>query len=406
MSVEIHPCSSPEELALALEPIMHYFGGGFTEKDLDRWRRIIDISRMHAARENGATVGGAGAFSFDMSLPGGATVAAGGVTVVGVLPTHRRRGILNAMMRAQLDDIHRRGEPVAWLWASDEMIYRRFGYGMASLCCDIEVPKSMSAYERPFERRGATRLVGEEEALAPFSEIYERVRLDRPGMFSRTVDWWKLRRLEDSDRGRAGGAGVLNRVLLTIDGRPEAYALYRIHQSLHAGVSQGHVNVIEAVGASLEGTREIWRFLFDIDWVASVKAAQLPVDHPLLLLAANPRRLGMCVIDGVWVRLVDVPKALEARVIAPGDPLVIDVSDAFCPWNSGRYRIADGRVAKCDAGPDLSLPVSALGSIYLGGFRFTELARAGVIEERTNGAAARADLLFPRDRAPWCPEIF
>jgi len=405
MSIEVQPCSSPEELALALEPIMHYFGGGFTDKDLDRWCRIIDIPRMHAARENGATVGGAGAFTFEMTVPGG-TVPAGGVTVVGVLPTHRRRGILTAMMRAQLDDIHRRGEPVAWLWASDERIYRRFGYGLASLCGDIEVPKSANAFDVPFERKGTARFVAEEEALAPFSAIYERVRRGQPGMFSRTEDWWKLRRLADSDRGRAGGAGVLNRVLLTIDGRPEAYALYRVHQNLHAGVSRGFVNVIEAVGASLEGTREIWRYLLDIDWTASLKAGQLPVDHPLVLLAANPRRLTMRVIDALWVRIVDVPKALEARTIAPGDPVVIEVADTFCPWNAGRYRIADGRVMKTDAAPDLALPVNALGSIYLGGFRFAELARAGAIEERSEGAAARADALFPGDRAPWCPEIF
>jgi predicted acetyltransferase len=114
----------------------------------------------------------------------------------------------------------------------------------------------------------------------------------------------------------------------------------------------------------------------------------------------------MRLADALWVRLVDVPKALEARTIGPGEPVVIDVSDTFCPWNTGKYQIGGGGVKRTDAPADLGLEVNALGSIYLGGFSLTQLARAGLVRELKPGALARADLLFPRDRAPWCPEIF
>lgn len=405
MGIVISSCSSVEELSAALNPIMHYFGGGLTDQDTDRWSHTIEVTRMLTAREDGVVVGGAGAFTFEMTVPGG-TVPAAGVTVVGVVPTHRRRGILTAMMRAQLDDVHRRGEPIAYLWASEETIYPRFGYGLASLCGDIDVPRAANSFARSFESRGVARIVGEEEALAPFSDIYERVRTRHPGMFSRTPEWWKFRRLADTERGRAGGAGVLNRILLTVDGDPQGYALYRMHQSLEGGVSTGFLNVIEAVGSSLEATREIWRFLLDVDWIARVKANLLPVDHPLLFLVARPRALKLRLIDALWVRVVDIPAAFAARTIAPGEPVVIEVRDTFCPWNAGRYRIAEGGVERTPATPELALDVNALGSVYLGGFNFAQLSRAGVVEELKAGAAARADALLPRDLAPWCPEIF
>lgn len=404
MAIEVSPCSSVEDLSAALNPIMHYFGGGFTEQDSKRWSRTIELSRMQAAREDGAVIGGAGSFAFDIGVPGG-TVPAAGVTVVGVLPTHRRRGVLTAMMRAQLDDIHRRGESIAYLWASEETIYRRFGYGMASLCGEVEIPKEANAFERPFTSRGLVRMVGEEEALEPFSLIHERVRQETPGMFSRTADWWKVRTLADSERKRGGG-GVLNRVLLTVDGEPEGYALYRMHQNMESGSSTGFLNVIEAVGSTLDATREIWRFLLDVDWIARVKANLLPVDHPLLFLMARPRQMKLRLIDALWVRLVDVQKALAARTIAPGEPVVLDVKDTFCPWNEGRYRIASGGIERTQAAPDLAIEVNVLGSVYLGGFSFTQLMRAGLVAELKSGAAARSDTLFPRDRAPWCPEIF
>ncbi|TPW09355.1 MAG: acetyltransferase [bacterium] len=309
------------------------------------------------------------------------------------------------MMRAQLDDIHRRGEPVAYLWASEETIYRQFGYGLASLSGEIDLPRTSTAFTQSFEARGVVRIVPEEEALIHFSTIHEQTRRQHPGMFSRGTDWWKLRLLMDSERRRAGG-GVLNRALLTIDGEPRGYALYRINQSFESGATVGFLNVIEALGATPEATREIWRYLLDIDWVARVKASQLPVDHPLLLLLARPRTMKLRLIDGLWVRLVDVSRALAARTMAPGEPVVIEVADRFCPWNEGKYRIGEGSVERTDASPDLSLDVTALGSVYLGGFTFAQLAGAGMVVERQPTAVTRADRLFPRDRAPWCPEIF
>lgn len=402
--ITVTPCTSVDEMMAALGAINHYFGSRATSEDAERWSRIHEVGRMLAAKEDGAIVGGAGAFNFELTVPGG-MVRAAGVTVIGVLPTHRRRGILRAMMRAQLDDIHERGEPVAYLWCSEETIYGRYGYGVASLTGEIDLPRTGTAFAQPLESRMQVRILEEGDAYEPIALVYDRARPQYPGMFSRTEDWWKYRRLADPESRRRGG-GVMNRVVVTCDGKPEGYALYRLNQSMEGGVSTGSVVVIEAVGATPEATRAVWRFLLDIDWMARIKAGQLPVDHPLFLLLARPRLMRFQVTDALWVRLVDVPAALAARAIGAGEAVVLEVVDAFCPWNEGRYRVGDGGVERTSAAADLRLEVNSLGSVYLGGFSLAQLARAGRVEEVRQGAAARADRLFAWDRAPWCPEVF
>jgi predicted acetyltransferase len=370
--------------------------------DEERVARIpVPDGRMHVAEEGDAIVGGAGAFSFDLTVPGGAMRTAG-VTVVGVLPTHRRRGILRKLMRAQLDDVHERGEPIAVLWASEGSIYGRFGYGLASLCGDMEIQRVDAAFARPAVWDGTARLVDSDEALRLFRQVYDRVQAQTPGMFARSRDWWTSRVFEDSEWRRAGG-GELAFAALELEGEARAYAIYRLNFSYEDGVPTGKTVVIEALGVDPAATAAIWRYLFDIDWMVVVEAGLLPVDHPLFLLLLDPNRMKFRVGDGLWVRLVDVGPALAGRSYATGDEIVLGVSDTFCPWNEGCFTL-DG--SKTMADPDLRLSVGALGSVFLGGFTFADLARAGLVEEVTEGALDRADALFRSDRAPWCPEIF
>ena len=171
-------------------------------------------------------------------------------------------------------------------------------------------------------------------------------------------------------------------------------------------VSRSVVQVREAIGATPAATREIWRFILDIDWVETVKAGFMPPDHPLFLLLTEPRRMAYQAMEAIWCRLVDVGEALSARTYGSGEPVVLDVADEFCPWNEGRWEVSAGGAEKTKAKPDLRLDVDMLGSVYLGGFTFADLARAGRVEELRNGGIARADALFRADRHPWCPEIF
>lgn len=402
MAIAVVPCATVEETVAALAPINHYFGRIPILEDSGRITNVLPPDRMFSAREDDRVVGGAGSFPFELTVPGG-TVRAAGTTVVGVAPTHRRRGILRSLMRAQLDDVHVRQEPVACLWASEETIYGRFGYGMASWGVDLVAPKP-AAFHHSSPPASGLRILPEAEALSPIAEVYDQVRRTRPGMYHRTTEWWTTRLLADPEARRVGG--VLNRAVLFRDGTAEAYALYRLNQDFQGGVSVGNLHVIEALGTSPRATREIWRFLLDIDWVAEIRAFFLPVDHPLLLQLARPRAAHFRVKDVLWVRLVDVATALRARRRNPGASVVLEVADAFCPWNAGRYRVSAEGVETTAEPADLALEASALGAVYLGGFDFHQLAAAERVAELVPGAIERADLVFHTATAPWCPEIF
>ena len=403
MNLDVRTCA-PDEVAGAIGAIFHFFGHAPTEETIERFTRVLPPERMHGAFEDGRAVGGAGAFPFELTVPGG-RVRAAGVTVVGVLPTHRRRGILRQMMRTQLDDVRARGEPVAYLWASEASIYGRFGYGLASLTGNGEIPRAHAAFARPLDPTGRVRLVSVEEAVEALPALYEAVARETPGMFARTRVWWETRVVADPEWRRDGG-GEMARALLEVDGDPAAYALYRLHPKFERFVSVGRTEVIEAMGVTPQATAEIWRYLLDVDWMDRVSVARLPTDHPLLLLLAEPRRLQLTVVDALWVRLVDVEAALSGRAYRDAEPVVLQVEDEFCPWNAGRWRVATDGAARTDAEPDLAVGVDALGSVYLGGFTFSQLARAALLGELRPGGLARADALFATDRAPWCPEIF
>ena len=310
------------------------------------------------------------------------------------------------MMRAQLDATHERGEPIAALYASEETIYGRYGYGLASLRQKVSLTGDRAAlsYGTPL-RAGSVRLVDKDEARRTFPRLYDRVRRTTPGFFARSGDWWDLRRLADSAESR-GDAGPLNYALAEIDDRPVAYALYRIAQKEEDAGWKRRLHIIEALGADTLGTREIWRFLLEIDWIHEIRASLLPVDHPLFHLVARPDSLNLRTETGLWVRLVDVGAALSGRSYPEDGELVFEVRDAFCPWNEGRWRLAGGAAERTDADADLALDVTVLGSAFLGGIHFAQLAQGGAVEELRPGAIERADGLFRHGLHPWCPEIF
>jgi predicted acetyltransferase len=309
------------------------------------------------------------------------------------------------MMRAQLDDVHARGEPLALLWASEDTIYGRFGYGMASVAGSVRIPKEASAFARPIDRHGTLRIVEPGEALELFPRIWGKVRRLTPGMLGRTRNWWEFRILHETpeDRKRLGPKRY---VVLERDGRPEGYAIYRHKPKFEDGEFTSELEVVEAVALDGPPTAAIWRYLLDIDWSTTIVADLLPADHPLWWLLATPRRMKLRIGDGLWVRLVDVDAALSARTYATDGAVVLDVIDQFCPWNAGTWRVSNRGAKRTTSAAQLRLDVSTLGSTYLGGFTFSELVRGGRIEELRRGAAKRADALFAAGRAPWCPEIF
>ena len=405
MPVRVRTCTSADEFRSAVGAIAEYGAWTIDEETATSFLRVLPLERMHAAFDGDRPVGGAGAFPFDFSVPGG-SVPCAGVTVVGVYPTYRRRGVLTAMMRAQLEAAHERGDPIAALWASDERIYGRFGYGLASLSGTIDLPRGEAAFFRSFDSDVTVRYIESDEVRKAFDPIWRRVRSERPGMFARTKDWWESRVADDPEGWRPPGAGPKRFVVAEADGKVEGYAVYRHAPKYENGEEVGKIRANEVLATSVRATAALWLYLLDIEWVQGTVAFLLPVDHPLFFLLARPRRMRFRVGDGLWVRLVDVGAALSARSYAADGTVVFDVVDEFCPWNAGRWRLADGVAKRSQAPAHLRLDVSALGSVYLGGFSFEQLVAGGRAEELRRGAAARADAVFATPRAPWCPEIF
>jgi predicted acetyltransferase len=406
MAFRIRTVRDHDELSTALSAIGHYFGWYPTKEDAERFSRLLPLERMHAVFDDGRIVAGAGVFPFRLTVPGG-DMACAGVTVVGVLPSHRRRGLLRRMMDAQLGDVRERGEPIAALWASEETIYGRFGYGLASTSFNFDAERSAVAIRSDLPREASLRLVAHDEALKAFPRVYDRVAKRTPGMIVRSRDWWESRRLDDRPEQRRG-AGPLVRALAERDGRPVGYALYRLAQDGSTPETWTKtVRVNEAFGVDDGATRDVWRFLLEIDWVDRISGSHLPLDHPLPLLVDRINKLRLSVWDALWLRLVDVPAALAGRAYAsPGRATIEVVSDPHFPENVGSWTIEDGHVRPARRRPDVRVAVSGLGSTFLGGLSFAQLARAGLAEEVARGGIERADELFRTSAAPWCPEIF
>src|SRR5262245_60064173 len=227
MPVRIRTVRDLAEFRAAVGCIGHYFGWDPSEEESERFSRILPLDRVHAAFDDGAIVGAAGLYPFDLTAPGG-PVPCAGVTIAGVLPSHRRRGLLRRMMEAQLADVAERGTPIAALWASEETIYGRFGYGLASLCLNVRTEHRAGGLRRDLPpREGRIRRVEEKEALRAFPRIYERICGRSVGFLSRSPAWWEVKTLDDRAERRNGG-GPLQRVLLELDGRPAGYAVYRV----------------------------------------------------------------------------------------------------------------------------------------------------------------------------------
>ena len=370
-----------------------------TATDRMRHQRIDEPDRSLAWFDGERIVATTIALSRRVTVPGGAAVPCAAVTAVTVVPTHRRRGLLTAMMRRQLDDVHAGPEPLAALWASEAAIYGRFGYGPAT------------AHARLVARRPAARLLtppppGDPLAAGPAAdhleamrEIHARVVATWPGMLDRPGPWWEDR-LHDAERDR-GGAQPLQAVVCE-----DGYALYAVKPDWGDDGPAGEVRIREVVAATPQARAIVWSFLLDQDLTRTIEWQLAPADEPLALMLANPRAVRRSVSDALWVRLVDVEAALEARTYATDPDVVLEVADAFCPWNAGRYRLAGGTSERTVAPADLALDVDALGAAYLGGTTLRELALAGRVRELRDGTLARASAALRGDVAPWCPEIF
>lgn len=406
MDIRVRPIDH-DEIHAFLVAVEHAFGHHLIAEEEALYAAASERDRALVAVDGGSIVGTAAAFSMRLSVPGGDLPMAG-VTAVGVLPTHRRRGVLTSMMRRQLEDVRDRGESIAGLWASEGPIYGRFGYGTATFGGHSQIDSTRAGFLRDIPDPGRLRLVEPEEAADAIPAAYERFRGRRAGMPSCSREMWNVM-FADLESNRDGASAYFY-VLHETAGDVDGYLVYRVKSDWSASGPDGTVQVQELVADTLGPYAALWRYCFGVDLTTRVEAWRRPPDEPLLAMLVDPRRLRFQLHDGLYIRLVDVSAAMAGRRYGAEDRLVLEVVDPFCDWNEGRFELSGGpdgaSCERTDRPADLALRVDDLAAAFLGGIGYRALARAGRVDEETPGALTRADAMFAVDPPPWCPWVF
>jgi predicted acetyltransferase len=405
MSVQIRPISADEVAAFERAAGVS-FGFDPTPDASERFRTAFEIDRLRAAVDGEQIVATFGALTTRMVVPGNVLPVAA-TTVVTVLATHRRQGVLRSLMTEHLAEVHQKGEPLAALWSSESSIYGRFGYGPACDRAIVKLDKAHARMREPVDICGTMRLVEREEAQESFPAIYGKVASHRPGLFERNAEWWQHRTLADPEYLRRGGTAH-RRVLHVREGIPAGYALYRTRVDWERGTMD--VKVIELIGIDPPAEKALWHYLFGIDLATSIDCWNQRVDDPLRWWLEQPRRLERKVEDGLWLRPVDVAVALSGRKYSCAGSLALRIRDSLCPWNDGVWSLdvdqqGNAQCARTGVAPTLELTPETLGMVYLGGHRFATLARSGLISGSPE-AIRQADGMFTWDPMPSSPEYF
>ena len=378
---------------------------------------LFEFDRTLAAFDDRTPVGVTMCYSFQLSVPGLQMLPAAGVTFVAVMPTYRRQGVLSSLMRRQLADVRDRGEPLAILWASEAVIYGRYGYGRASWHLDFTLHRGEGglASTGPGASDGLRLRIVEPEAVLPeLAKVYDAVLASRPGMFGRNDAWWRSAIFDPAERRH--GASPLRCLLAEDASGPRGYALYAGVDTWTGFLPENVLTVHELMAADPAASAALCTDLLSRDLTTEFRLPHRPVDDPLLYQLADPRRTRPKMNDNLWVRIVDLPRALAGRRYSCPVDVVLEVRDEILPANAGRWRLSTtteapggGLAASCvpaSSPADVALDVTELGAAYLGGTRLGALAGSGLVAELRPGATRQLSAALTWDPAPWCPMVF
>jgi predicted acetyltransferase len=376
------------------------FGVVHGPQEPDRRRSIMDLSRFRIAVDGRAIVGIAGAFTLDVTVPGGAALPMGAVTWVSVAATHRRQGLLRRLLDEVHADVDAREEPLAGLSASEGGIYGRFGYGVASQMRRVSIDTRLAQLrEEVTPKPGSVRFLEQDEARALVPELWDRYRTRTVGETNRTPAWWDMVFADQSEG--ADGFSAAFRL-----GHEDGYATYRIRTRWNEGAPAHELELTELCAATREAHAALWHTLLGIDLVGSIRSRRsVPLDDALPHLLDNPRAVRTEGLDdNVWLRPHRPGILLGARTYSTEDRLVLEVGSDAIDAPSTRWEVEGGpdgaTASRTRRRADLSLDRAALGAISLGGVRPSVLARARRISEATSGALRRADAFFAAERLP------
>ncbi|MFD5622400.1 GNAT family N-acetyltransferase [Streptomyces yangpuensis] len=363
----------------------------------ERHHALLERCDRIGAYDGDLLVGFMAAHDFRLSVPG-ADLPCPGLTFVCVAPTHRRRGVLTALMTRMMRRATDSGRPIAALWASEAAIYGRFGYGGATTGATVEIDSTRPLALRIDPDRRPLRLVDPEDAVDVIGPFHEAARAGRPGRPSRSPERWREEWLTEQDE-EDEELSPPRIIVLGDPGEPVAgYVIYRTKPEDDGGAARtpGLVRVDELEADTPAVAAALWECVAALDLTGKVSAWGRPADDPLLHFAADRDQVRVTAqFPALWLRLVDVGAALTARSWAAPVELVLEVHDARLPDNAGRFRLKAGphgtTYDHADGAADLALDVRELAACYLGGTRVADLVAAGLVQEHTPGAADALD---------------
>ncbi|SED00783.1 Predicted acetyltransferase [Streptomyces sp. 2131.1] len=375
----------------------------------------MDLARTRGAFDAGRCVATFRSFAQELTVVGGATVPTDAVTNVTVSPTHRRRGLLSRLMAVDLAEAKERGDVAATLIAAEYPIYGRYGFGPAAWTTHWEIDVHRTGLD-PHRRvpadgdGGRIDLVDGAEARKLGPALHDRLRARQHGAVSRDARWWD----------KVTGEGVFARdhwtepfyaVYRGDDGTVDGMLVYRADENWSdAKQPLNGAQVRDMVAVTPAAERSLWHFLGSVDWISTIRTGNRPADDLLPLLLPDPRAARVVTqADFLWVRVLDVVRALETRTYAVPGSLVLEIRDD-AGLATGRFHLdasPDGATcASTTRSADLALDVRELGTLWLGDESVLRLAALGRVEELTQGAAATADAVFRAARRAWCPDVF
>jgi predicted acetyltransferase len=385
------------------------FGYRPTPDDASYLSGLFEPSRTLCAFDGDVMVATSAALPLEVTLPGGASARMAGITWVGVRPTHRRRGLMRHLIVSHLEALRTRGELVAGLMASESLLYRRFGFGIASRAARVEVEPRHAALRARLEDPGTITALDVDRFVGHLDQLHTRMRATRNGMVSRSA----LSHKENYRRAAEEHAGAGPMQLFAHrdhTGDVDGLVSFRLAAHWEDGFPRYELRLHELLGATSRAELALWRLCLEHDLVTRVIAHGRPVDEPIVDLLGDPRRWVSRVIDDLHLRPVDVPELLSARRYARDDALVIEVRDELLSEVAGRFRLEGGRDgAQCTsthASADLVLGPAELGAVLLGDTPLERLWRAGLVEERSPGAVCRGTAMLSWSPAPWASYVF
>ncbi|WP_431994615.1 GNAT family N-acetyltransferase [Streptomyces griseoflavus] len=384
-----------------------------SEEMLEARREQFTPGRSTGAFDGGRCVATFRSFAQELTVVGGATVPADAVTNVTVAPTHRRRGLLTRMMERDLAAAKERGDVVATLIAAEYPIYGRYGFGPATSATEwtVDVPRTgLDPRRSGPEDGGRIDLVDGEDVRKLGPELHERLRRQQPGAVTRDELWWRT--ATGAVRFHATFHEPFHAVYRSAGGEVEGMAAYTADDNW--GDAKQPLNTARVkwlIGVTPAAERALWHYLCSIDWVVAVRSGWRAPDDLLPHLLPDPRAAAVTTqADWLWVRILDVVRALEARTYQAAGSLVLEVADG-AGLTGGRFRLeasADGTgsCVRTTESADLTLDVAELAALWLGDESAVRLAALGRVREERAGAARQADALLRTSRRPWCPDIF